>query len=485
MNKVQSIKFNFIMNVILTMSSFIFPLITFPYVSRILSPSGMGKVSLAISFVYYFNLFAQLGIPTYGVRACAKVRDDKEKLSKLVQELLIINIVMSFIVYLIFICVFFAVPRIKQDASLYLIISTTIFFNTIGVEWLYRGLEKYAYITLRSIIFKIIALLAMFLLVHQKNDYIIYGGISVFASSASNIFNFFHMRKYVNLKPYKNYEFRQHVKPIAIIFAMTCAATIYTNLDNVMLGFMKTDADVGYYNAAVKIRTIILNIVTSLGTVILPRASYYIQNKEYEKFWQISHKAINFVFIIATPLTIYFMVYASEGVLFLSGSAYSDAILPMIIIMPTCILVGISNITGIQILLPMGKERFVLYSEIIGAMIDLSLNIFLIPRFASTGAAIGTLVAEFFVLSYQIFVLRKNFSLMFKNINYYRIIFSSIFAMIVSLIFKSFNLKPFFSLLCSSVTFGLVYLCILLIFKESLVKEIFRALINRTKLSNK
>lgn len=254
--KQKSIKINFIMNMILTMSSFIFPLITFPYVSRILLPVGTGKVSFATSLISYFSMFAQLGIPTYGIRVCAKVRDNREELTRTVQELLTINLVMSVLSYIALFIVLTFVPRLQADKPLYIIMSFTIILTSIGMEWLYKALEQYMYITVRSVIFKFIALIAMFLLIHEQQDYVIYGGITILAASASNIFNLINVHKYIDLKPVGDYNFRRHLKPVATFFAMACATTIYTNLDNVMLGFMATDADVGYYNAAVKIKKI-------------------------------------------------------------------------------------------------------------------------------------------------------------------------------------------------------------------------------------
>ena len=177
MKENKSIKINFFMNTLLNMSSFIFPLITFPYVSRILLPEGTGKVSFATSFIAYFTMFAQLGIPTYGIRACASVRDDRKSLSRTVHELLFINIVMSVISYVILFIVLFNVPKLRDDRLLYIIVSSTILLSAIGMEWLYKALEQYTYITVRSLIFKIIALIGMFLLVKTKSDYVIYGGI--------------------------------------------------------------------------------------------------------------------------------------------------------------------------------------------------------------------------------------------------------------------------------------------------------------------
>ena len=151
--KNKSLKLNFFMNVMLTMSSFIFPLITFPYVSRILLPVGTGKVSFATSIVTYFSMFAQLGIPTYGIRVCATVRDDRKKLSKVAQELLIINLVMCILSYAVLFIAIFTVPRLKEEKNLYIILSFTIMLTSIGMEWLYKALEQYTYITMRSVFF--------------------------------------------------------------------------------------------------------------------------------------------------------------------------------------------------------------------------------------------------------------------------------------------------------------------------------------------
>lgn len=479
MYKQKSLKFNFIMNSLLTMSQFIFPLITFPYISRILLPSGTGKVSFATSFISYFSMFAQLGIPTYGIRACAKVRENREELTRTTQELLSINIVMDLISYGVLTIALLFVQRLQQDRNLYVVVSVTIFLTSIGMEWLYKALEQYTYITVRSIIFKFIALIAMFLLIHKQEDYVIYGGISILASSASNIFNFINARRYIDIKPIGNYNFRRHLKPILVFFAMSCATTIYTNLDTVMLGFLATDMDVGYYNAAIKIKTILVSIVTSLGTVLLPRASYNIEHGLMDSFWKISKKAINFVFIIAIPLTLYFFFFAKEGICFLSGSAYAGSIIPMQLTMPTLLFIGLSNILGIQILVPLGKEKIVLYSEIAGAIVDTIINALLIPKFTSAGAAIGTLVAEFVVLIVQYYALRNEVGKIFKSIHYLRIIFALALSSTVSLWIKLLELGNFLTLLTSAILFFGVYGLFLLITKEDLVVEVFNQAVRK------
>ena len=349
------------------------------------------------------------------------------------------------------------------------------------MEWLYKALEQYAYITVRSIIFKFIALLSMFMFVRHEGDYQIYGAVSILAASASNIFNFIHVHKYISMKPVGNYNYRQHLKAVAVFFAMACATTIYTHLDTVMLGFMKTDDDVGYYNAAVKIKVILVSIVTSLGTVLLPRVSYYIQQGKTEEFRKITRKALNFVMLIATPLTVYFIMFAKAGILFLSGKNFYDSIVPMQLIMPTLILIGLSNITGIQVLVPLGKEKVVLYSEIAGAVVDLALNAILIPFMASSGAAIGTLVAEFVVLAYQYNALKDQLSEDLKKIHYFKILAAIAAGSLGSVWVLWLGLGSFLTLLISSVIFFGLYGVTLLILKEKLVNEIFEQVIGKIK----
>ncbi len=477
--KSSSIKINFIMNAVLTISAFIFPLITFPYVSRILGPSGTGNVSFATSIVTYFSLFAQLGIPTYGIRATARVRDDKKLLSKTVQEIFIINVIMSIITYIVFFIVLNCVPQMNADKLLFIIISSTILFNAIGMDWLFKGLEKYTYITFVSILFKFIAVILMFVFIHKQSDYVIYGAISIFAASASNICNFTNAHKYITLRPIGDYEFKQHLRPILIFFAMSCATTIYTNLDTVMLGFMKDNVEVGYYNAAVKIKSVLLGVVTSLGTVLLPRASYYIENNEIDEFKRISSKAINFVVLISFPLALYFVLFAKEGIYFLSGDAYTNAILPMQILMPTLIFIGLTNIMGIQMLIPLGKEKIVLYSEIAGAIVDLIINFFLIPIMASSGAAIGTLVAEIVVWIVQYINLKDIVKPAYLKVRYVPIGIALVLSGFISCFVKLLSLNSFFTLVLSSIVFFGIYFVVLILAKEQLVNELECQILNK------
>ena len=350
------------------------------------------------------------------------------------------------------------------------------------MEWLYKALEQYTYITVRSISFKLVALIAMFLLIHEESDYVVYGGISILAASASNIFNFFHARAYISMRPVGHYHFRRHFKPLAVFFAMSCATTVYTHLNTVMLGFLKTDTDVGYYHVAVKIKTVLVSIVTSMGMVLLPRASYYVEHGQMEAFRKITKKALNFVCLAAVPMTLYFILFAKEGIYFLSGTAYTGSITPMRIIMPTLLLIGLTNIMGIQILVPLGREKTVLHSEIVGAVVALGLNLLLIPKLASSGAAVATLCAELAVWLVQFAALKQDVLPAYKQVRYLPIILGLLLGSAASVCVRLLGLGYFLTLLVSAAVFFGVYALVLLAAKEPLFMEILNQVLEKLRL---
>ena len=446
--KTKSVKFNFMMNMILTVSSFVFPLITFPYVSRVLLVEGNGYVSFATSVLTYFTMFASLGIPSYGIRACAQVRDDRKELSRVTQELFIINIITTIVVSIVFVITLFTVPQFKEQQTLLWINGASLILNAVGVNWFYSAMEQYSYITVRSIIFKIASIILMFIFVRQQKDYIIYGAITVFATSGSNLLNFVNLRKFIDLKPVGNYRFKRHLKPILYFFAASAATSVYTNLDTVMLGFMNTQTEVGLYSAAVKLKTVLVTAVTSLGTLLLPRLSYYIVNKMEDKLRDM-------------------IVFARDSILVLSGEAFLGAVIPMQILMPTLVFIGFSNITGIQILVPEGKEKFLLISIAAGALLNLILNAIWIPYWGATGAAISTTIAEALVLGIQVWFLRKRLKPIWKKISFRHLFVGMIPALGAGFaIFYLVDLQPIFRLLISAFVFFGLYFIALFVQKE-------------------
>lgn len=474
--KIHSVKYNFIMNAILTVAGIIFPLITFPYISRVLLVEGSGKVAFATSVVTYFTMFASLGIPTYGVRACAIVRDNKEKLSKTVQELLIISGGTTLLTYIVFGISLFVIPEFAQERTLLLIVGLGIGLNTIGVQWLYNALEQYSYITICSILFKVIGMILMFLLVKESSDYQIYGGVYVIASFGSYVLNFICLRKFVTFQKTGTYQFKQHLKHIMVFFAMSAGASIYLNLDVVMLRFLQSNEAVGYYNAGIKVKTVLVTCVTSLGTVLLPRLSYYIETADKKAFQLMVGKAFRFVFVAASAVTVYFSIFARESILLLSGEAFLPAVGPMMILMPTVLLIGLSNVTGIQILTPNGREREVMYSIWGGAILDFVLNLIVIPKFSANGAALSTLLAEGMVLLLQCWFLRDVLWSYIRQVQCWKIVIALAVASVMTIPVKIWiDSGVFVTLLVSAIVFFGGYAVVLLLLKEPFVSEILNS----------
>lgn len=481
--KIHSVQFNFVMNAILTVSSFVFPMITFPYASRVLSVDGYGKVSFATSVLTYFAMFAALGIPNYGIRACARVRDDKVKLSRTAQELMIINLITSAITYVAFFVSLIFVKRFQQDSTLLIINSASILLNTLGVTWLYSALEQYSYITVRNIACKIVSIILMFIFVHNPSDYVVYGAIAMVASGGSNLLNFLNLRKCIILKPLGNYHFKQHLKPILIFFATSVAISVYTNLDTVMLGFMTDDTQTGLYSASVKVKNLLTGVVSSLGNVLLPRLSLYVSNQESDKFYETLSKVLNFLLLISLPLTVYFIFYSRTSILLFSGAEYENATLPMQLLMPTVFLIAVSGLTGNQMLVPLGRERVVMTSVICGALVDFGLNWLFIPKWGAAGAAAATLVTEFVVLAVQLFFLRSLAWKVARGVRYRPIVVSLLAATAVGFLTYRFLHIPsyFWTLAVSAVLFFGVYFALLLLQKEPFLCENLSAALSFVK----
>lgn len=403
----KSLKKNAFLNVIKTLMGLLFPLITFPYASRILLPEGIGKVNFAQTIVSYFSIIAMLGIHTYGIREAAKLRDDKIKLSQFVKELFTINIIATVFAYCLFAFSLFVVPKFSEYRILLCVCSATILFTTLGMEWLYTAIEDFVYITIRSIAFQIISLILLFTLVHTKDDYLKYAGISVFSNVGANVLNFVHSRKYLSFRNLAKSELKKHWKPIFVFFVMSVTISIYTLLDTTMLGFICGDYQVGIYSASTKINKVVLSLVAAVGTVLLPRLSYYIGKNDNEDFKKLAYKGFDILLLFAVPCCVGLSVLSEPVVLLLSGEKYSESIVSMRVMNPIIIAIGLSNFIGIQMFMPLGKEKCTLYSVLFGAVVNFSLNLIFIPKFYSLGAAISTVCAESIVTIVQFVFLRR------------------------------------------------------------------------------
>lgn len=395
----KSIKKNSILNVIKTVSSILFPLITFPYISRVLLPENVGKVNFGTSYISYFTMIASLGITTYAIRECSSSRGDRNILGRKASEIFSINICTTIVAYILLAISLIVFRQLDSYRILIVIQSTSILFTTLGADWLNSAMEDFKFITLRTIFFQIISLLLMFTLVKTPDDYLKYAAITVFSSSGANVVNIFYRKKFCNVAFTKNMNWRKHFKPIMLLFVMILAQTIFSSADQTMLGFMKGDYEVGIYSTAHKIENIISQVVSSLAWVVMPRMSLYFADGDYVKVNRMLKKTLALLMCIGIPSIAGVCVLAREIVMIIGGTSYLDAASPLMILMFSFAfsLIG-GSFLGNMVLLPSKHENTYMWICCITAVFNVALNFILIPYGGAKAAAFTTALSSMLIM---------------------------------------------------------------------------------------
>ena len=298
--KKKSIAKNYIYNLIYQMLTIFLPLITTPYLSRVLGAEQIGIYGYTCSIVTYFILFGTLGINMYGQREIAYLQNSKEKSSKTFWELIIIR---SFTL-IISIILFFIVYASGGEYSLYYkILMIQLVANIFDISWLFQGIEEFDKTVIRNLIVKLLSLVLIFTCVRSYDDLWIYFLIYALAEFIGNVSIWFYVPKYINRVSIKELELRRHIRPVLSLFLPQIAIQIYTVLDKTMIGAILNDmTEVGYYEQSQKIIKILLTIITSLGTVMMPRiAKCYAEGKN-EEIKKYMYKTFRFVFMLSFPL---------------------------------------------------------------------------------------------------------------------------------------------------------------------------------------
>ena len=392
----QSVKVNYILNLINTGTQMLFPLITFPYVCRVIEADGIGQINFFQSIISYISLFTCLGIPMYAIREIARDRSDVVQMNRTAMEILLLHSMLTLVGYAIVAILCLTVPQIQVNIPLFLILSLTIFFTAIGCEWFYQGIEDFKYITIRGLIIKTVSVVLLFIFVKSKTDLLYYGCYTVFGVLGGNIFNFFRLRKYIHRENiiFSELHIKRHIKPVLKVFSFSLVTSIYLQLNTVLLGFLKNALAVGYFAAATKVMQMLLMMSSCLGSVMMPRASHLIAENKEAEFNRLIQKSYDFTLAIALPMTIGLIFCAPSLITALCGVKFEHSILPSQIIAPIILMVAISNVFGIQVLFPKGKINIVTLCCGIGAVADLMLNLCLIPFFSYIGTSIAYLGAE-------------------------------------------------------------------------------------------
>jgi O-antigen/teichoic acid export membrane protein len=410
-------KRNLFYNTLLSVSQVLFPLITFPYSSRILGPEGMGAVNFADNFTTYFLLVAALGIPLYGVREIAKVKDDPEKLSKVFSELLFIHLATSLIAVVILFTLSVFIGRLRSDLALYQIGMSVVLGSVFLAEWFFQGTEQFKFIAIRSVVIRLFTILLLFLLVRTPADKVLYYGLNLVALVLAAATNMFAIRKMVKLTV-QELSFKRHMRPLFIIFSNSVVTTIYLVFDTIILGFITSNQYVGYYAASMRIGKLSLAIIGALSVVLLPRLTMAFQNKNFDEAGMLLNKSMNFVVFLSVPIAIGMFCLSEEIILLFAGSKYMPAVPSLQVLCFIVIFVGMAQVFSHQILLPLHMEKMILYASIIGVIVSLILNFALIPVFRHVGAAISSVATEAVVTLILFLFVRKAIKFSFPLIQF-------------------------------------------------------------------
>lgn len=474
-----SIKKNSFYNIIKTFSSIIFPLITFPYISRILKPENIGKVNFGNSIVSYFTIIATLGITAYAVRECSKVKDNKDELRKISSQIFSINLVTTlFSYFLLFICLF-TIPALSSYKILILIQSASILFCVLGADWLNTAMEDFKYITIRTFLFQLISLVMMLLFVRSSEHYLIYAIIGVISSSGANIMNIFYRRNYCKVSLTFHMDWKKHFPPIMMLFTMIVAQSILGHLDTTMIGFLKGDYEVGLYSSCTKIINIISQVVSSITWVVMPQLSYTFEHKNYDEVGKIIHNALLFTVTLGLPCVIGTLFLAPEMLLLIGGKEFVPASNCLRIIAISMAIGFINNIYGNMILLPSGREKWFTIACVVGSVLNAITNAIFIPRFGIEGAAMTTVISTLVITIITIIAVKQKLNIgNIKDIIWGPVIGCILIAgiCITGKQFISFEIIRLFVVIFVGI---IVYFIVLFVTKNSLLLGILQPIFRR------
>jgi len=393
----MGLKKNFFYSSILTVANYLFPLLTYPYVSRVLGVTNIGICNFVDSIVHYFVLFSALGIGSVGIREIAASRGDKQQLSKTFTSLVLFNTLVTAIALAVYIVAIYTVPQLYEYRTLMWIGALKIMGNFLLIEWLFKGLEDFKYITNRTIIVKTLYVISVFVFVRKSEDYDIYFLLMTLMVAVNAIFNIWYARKHVRLSLVDLSIFK-YAKPICVLGLYTVLTSMYTTFNTTYLGFVSTNEEVGYYSTATKLFTIIIALYTAFTGVMMPRMSSLLAEGKREEFNRLINKSVNVLTTFAVPLLIVCIIFSSDIIMLLSGPGYEGAYIPTMIIMPLLLIIGYNQINIVQIMTPLKAEKYISRNSIIGAIIGVSLNFLIVPHLASVGSAITWVSSELFIM---------------------------------------------------------------------------------------
>lgn len=466
----KSIAKNYIYNLTYQILIVILPLITTPYISRVLGAENIGIYSYTVSITTYFILLGSLGIAMYGQREIAYLQEKPEQYTKTFWEIVIVRFITMSISMLVF---YFTFVQGNQYQIYYAILLLELLADCIDISWFFQGLEEFKKTVIRNILVKIISIVCIFIFVKSPDDLAKYIWIYALSILIGNASLWAYLPKFLKKIKIKELNIIKHIKPTIGLFIPQIATKIYTVLDKVMIGTIITNkAEVGYYEQSQNIVKMLLTIVTSLGTVMVSRMANTFINGEKEKLKDYMKRSFNFVYLIAFPMMFGIMAVSKFFVPIFFGDGYEKVSLLLNIISPILLAIGLSNVIGTQYLLQTKRQKEFTVSVVVGAIVNFTINMLLIRRYASIGAAIGTVIAESCVTIIQFIYIKKEFKIgdiLKLSIKY---LISSLIMFVVCILIGMAVNKGMITTILQIAIGGLLYGICLLILKDEFVYSI-------------
>ena len=477
----KSIKKNYIYNLIYQILVMIIPLITTPYLSRVLGAENIGIYSYTLSITTYFILFGSLGVAMYGQREIAYNQDNQYERSKIFKEIFFLRLVTLLFSMLLF---YFSFCNKGEYRIYYIIFMFEIVANIFDISWFFQGIEEFKKTVLRNMIVKIISVICIFLLVKTSADLTRYIMIYVFSTLIGNLSLWLYTPKYLKKVKIKDLKICRHIKPTISLFIPQIAVQIYTVLDKTMIGTIILDkSEVGFYEQAQKIVKLLMTIATSLGIVMMPRIANTFAKGNIKKLKEYMYSSFSFITMLTFPLMFGIISISEKFVPLFFGAGYEKVISLICIISPIIVFIGLSNVTGTQYLLPTKQQKKFTISVVCGAIINFIFNIILIKLYKAIGASIATVIAEFCVVAIQLFLIRKDIKLIKIVKLSYKYFISAIMMFIVSIIIGTIIKNDLMAIIVQVIFSGLTYFSLLIIMKDEFVIDKINIIKNRLKVN--
>lgn len=476
--KEKSLSLNSLFYLFYNILNVIFPFVTGIYVSHILISADIGRIESARNLASYFVILSFLGIPTYGLREVAKVRNDKDALSKLHSELMIINTISTTIFSVIYGLLVFIVPEYRSDYLVYLLAGISIALNFLNNAWLFEGLEKFGFISIRNLIFKVISFACLIAFVRTKDDFLIYLIISVVGLAGNYIFNIFSAPRYVRLF-FRGLDLKRHIKPILFLTLVNLAIEIYSMIDITMLTFMCKKSIVAYYSYGMKIFKILLQIVNTFTMVLVPRIALYYKENRKDEFNNVVSKTFLVICLVGLPMVVGVWFTSDYLIPTIYGDEYINSSTVLKILSLILMISPFGYLLGSRMLLVAGNEKKMILAVGFGAIVNVICNLFLIHFYNEIGAAVASVIGEITVMIIYVVLGRKYYKLINIRETIWKEIVAIVF-MISYLLFISFLPLSLLTITILQVAGGvIIYATILLLLREQMSCGMIKKIINR------